>query len=301
MTTENASLLEYERRFTASVSYEEIVAYADKVSSLPHAVIQLLELLDDADADARRLVDAVSADPMLLAALLKLANSTLFAQAGKVTSAMQAVTTIGYSKLRSLVLATSLRGVLRRDAVDKLVWEHSIATAMIARKLASTVAPQSAEELFTIGLLHRLGQFVMLASQETRAAYPAILRQIRETGADYVTAETEQIGFAHPLIGALVARRWNFPTQACHVILHYANPVGRIETATDQKLALIKLSGLIANAARLGKPEGHVIELETIKALTHLLGITHPKLDVATTLIVDAKAQFREEAHMWPI
>lgn len=299
MITENPNLLQNESRFIGRTPHEKIVKYADKVPPLPQAVIKVLDLIEDSTADARRLADAMSVDPAMTAALLKLANSALFAQAGKVASVIQAVALVGFSKLRSLVLAKSLRGVLRRNAVDKLVWEHSIATAMISRKLAEAVEPEWAEELFTSGLLHRFGQFIMLANEETREAYPAILRRIRETGVDFVVAEREEIGFAHPLIGGLVANRWKLPPQTCDVILLYSNPIDGIETETDCKLALVKLSGLIADAARLGKPEGHPIELETIRQLASWLGITHPTLDVIPTLIAAAQEQFNAESHVW--
>jgi HD-like signal output (HDOD) protein len=301
MAPMNSALLleEYEGRLAKGVNREELIACAEKIPPLPHAVLKVLKLLDDPDSDAGQLADAVSSDAGLASALLKLANSAAFAQAGRVVSVEQAVTLVGFAKLRSLVLATTLRGMAKCELADQLVWENALATAMIGRRLAETVGRQWADEVFLMGLLHGLGQFVLLANEQTRAAYSSVLRRIRETGVDYVTAELEEIGFSHPLIGALVASRWNFPPEVCEAILHYHDPLEGIDTPTDRKLALVKLADLLAHAAGLGHPEGFPTDRETMQQLVRWLGLNRPDDEVMPALISEAQEQFKAEAQMW--
>ncbi|MBC8003620.1 MAG: HDOD domain-containing protein [Opitutaceae bacterium] len=299
MKSSLSRVAEYEGAFAQGVNREHVLACADRIPPMPHAVLRVLKLLDDPDSDASHLAEAVSSDPVLASALLRLANTTAFAQAGVVASAEQAVTAVGFAKLRSLVLATTLRGMVTFAPADQLVWANALATAMIAQRLAREVAPSSADEVFLMGLLHGLGQLVLLASKDTRATYSQVLRRIRETHVDYVAAEVEEIGFSHPMIGALVASRWNLPPEVCQTILRYHDPMEGIDTPADVKLALVKLSDLVAHAANLGQPEGFPVDVETIEQLARWLGLDLPADGIVTVLIDEAQTQFKAEAHLW--
>lgn len=292
-------LEEYEGHLAQAVNREELIACAEKIPHLPHVVAKVLKLIENPDSDAGRLANALLSDPGLTSALLKLANSAFFAQSGRIISAEQAVITVGFANLRSLVLVATLRGMTKRDAADQIVWENSLATAMIGRRLAETVARQWADEIFLVGLIHGLGQFVLLANEKTRAAYPRVLRRIRETGVDYVTAELAEIGFSHPLLGALAASRWNFPVEVCHTILHYHDPLEGIDTPADRKLALVKLADLVAHAAGLGHPEGFPTDLETMQQLARWLGLIRPAGEVLPALIGEAQDHFLAASQMW--
>lgn len=299
MPTAPDLLSEYEGRCGKGVSREEIIACAERIPPLPQNAIKLLKLLDDPDSNSSQLAKVVSLDTGIASAVLRIANSAAFAQAGRVVAVEQAVTLVRYAKMRSLVLATSMRGMAKREPVDTLVWENSLATAMIGRRLAETVARPLVDEIFLTGLLHRLGQVVLLSQEKTRAAYLRVLERIRETGVDFVTAEMEEIGFSHPLIGALVASRWNFPPEICQTILHYREPLEGIETPADRKLSLVKMADLLAHASGLGHPEGHPVDLETIEKLGRSLGLIRTSSEEVPGLIGQAQEQFATEASLW--
>jgi HD-like signal output (HDOD) protein len=206
--------------------------------------------------------EAVSADPEIASTVLRLANSAAFAQAERVSSVAKAITAIGCAKLRGIVLA-------------------------------------SADEIFLMGLLHRLGQFFFLSNDKTRATFPLVLRRMGETGCDYVTAELEEIGFSHPLLGALVANRWNFPLDVSQTILHYADPLEGIDSPASRKLALVKLADLLAEAAGIGHPEDCSIDQGTLQQIARWLGLIEPDSDDVEILIEEAREQFKAEAQLW--
>lgn len=292
-------LSEYEGRCAKGIDREEVLACADRIPPLPQNAIKLLKLLDDPDTNTSQLAKVVALDAGIASTVLRIANSAAFAQAGRVVSVEQAVTLVGFSKMRSLVLSTSMRGMGKREPLDQLVWENSLATAIIGRRLAESVARRLVDEVFLIGLLHRLGQVVLLAHPKTRAEYARVLERIRETGVDFVTAELEEIGFSHPLIGALVASRWNFSPEMCQTILHYHEPLEGAEEPADRKLALVKLADLLAHASGIGHPEGHPVDHDTIEKLASSLGLVRPEGELVPSLIGEAQEQFRAEATLW--
>jgi len=138
----SVSLLdEYEGHLAHGVSREELLECADNIAPLPQAAVKVLNLLDNPDSGPSELAEAASTDPGLASTLLRVANSAAYVQAERVSSVELAVTTVGYSKLRSIVLGSSLRSMGKREALDQLVWENSLATAMIGRRLAATLMP----------------------------------------------------------------------------------------------------------------------------------------------------------------
>ena len=282
---------EYSGVLAKTANREEILRCADQIPPLPSAMLKVLELLDDPNTDTCQLADAVCADTSLTITLLKLAHSPAYPQTQGILSIAEAITIIGSNQLRALVLTSSLIGFAKREAVDELVWENSVATAVLARRLAEDIACPQAEEVFLMGLLHCLGQFVFLANPQTRSAYAGVLRRIKEYGVDYITAELDEIGFSHNLIGALVANRWNLPSEICQVILHYPDPLEPVISSAGQKQALVKLADLLAHAAFIGRPPGYPIQIELIQQMASALGV-NPRTDRgAVELIVMARNQ----------
>lgn len=198
-----------------------------------------------------------------------------------------------------MTLTTSLIGLAKCETVDHLVWENSVATAIIARRLAEEIVTQNPEEIFLMGLLHCLGQFALLANPKTRLAYGEVLQRIQDSSVDYATAELEVIGFSHNMIGALVANRWNFSPELSETILHYTDPVEPIVSHAGQKRLLVKLADLLAHAAFVGRPSGYPIQMELIQQLGTALGIKPAGNHSAVELIVMTRNLLQAEANFW--
>jgi HD-like signal output (HDOD) protein len=284
---------------TKVTGYEEILRFADQIPPLPSSTLKVLEMLDDPASDAIELADAVSVDTKLTMALLKLAYSPAYPKPNGIRSVAEAITVVGLNQLQALTLTTSLIGLAKCETVDHLVWENSVATAIIARRLAEEIATQHPEEIFLMGLLHCLGQFALLANPKTSLAYRGVLQRIQDSGVDYVTAELEVIGFSHNMIGALVANRWNFSSELCETILHYTDPVKPMVSHAGQKRLLVKLADLLAHAALVGRPQGYPIQMELIQELSTVLGIKCAGDHSAVGLIVMARNQLQAEPDFW--
>ena len=247
-------------------------------------------------------VPTIASDTAIASLMLKQANSTTFAQQRKVTSILHALELVGMLGLKSVVLAQVLTRLNRQPtAADKLVRDHAVATALLVRGLAQRLGRRDAEDLFLYGVLHRLGQFVLLADARTRPMYAAVLRRVRDHHADYVNAELEEIGFSHPLIGALVANRWNFPPELAQVILRQHEPIEGVQEEVDFKIALVKFASAATHLAWLGNPEGYPDQTPLIRQLGPQLGLLSDKPEAELVLLIeDLQAMFAREAKIWP-
>ena len=75
---------------------------------------------------------------------------------------------------------------------------------------------------FTSGLFHDVGQLVLSICIPEKFA--ELLAQQKTSGLSLVEIERDVLGFDHAVIGAEMARRWNFPPKIEHAIHYWRMP-----------------------------------------------------------------------------
>jgi HD-like signal output (HDOD) protein len=181
---------------------------------LPQVTSQVLRLVDNPNASPRQIGALIERDAGLTSKLLKTANSAYYGAPSKIKTVSQAISVMGLSAVRSVVVGqayqqmTSVRGASKR--FDRLVfWQHSLATATAARMLAKLKGWRDPEEAFLVGLLHDAGRLVMdrfLANELDQAISLSLTRVISLSD-----AEREVLGYTHVEVGDLLAEQWNLP------------------------------------------------------------------------------------------
>ncbi len=292
---------EFEGRIAKGKDWREIVAWVGDLPPMPHVASRAISMVENADTTANELTELLSQDTALAARVLKIANSAMFSRQREITTLNQAIMIIGFKALKGIIVAATLRQLNRNfGKLERLVWENSMSTAMCSTLLAKRLRKRYVEEIFLLGLLHSLGQIVLLfqASQD----YKKVIKVIEEKHLDYATAEQEVLGFSHPLIGALVAKKWNFSAETCQVILHYRDPFDSKspENETEEKTALVQLADQISHAAGIGSPAGYPNQMESITKLAVYVGF-NPKTVTADLeeIINQTKDQFQKESAVY--
>lgn len=296
-------LTAYEANSPCGISRDEILEFARNVPPMPEAMTRLMRYADDPNSSIDQITEIVTKDPGLVSTLLKLANSVSFAQRRGVVTIPHALGVIGIANLKNLVAAKIVVGLNPcQTESDRMVRDHSLATALMLRSLSQRMGRHDADEIFLGGMLHRLGQFVFLSDQRTRKMFLAVLNRIRERSDDYVTAEVAEIGFPHTLIGALVANRWNFPAEVSHVLLHYQDPYEGVNDDLDRKTLMVKFASSAAMAAKLGTPVGYPDQLPVLRELGVQLGLFTPdNVEPGLELLLDGLRElFSNEGNCWP-
>lgn len=288
-------ILEYEGRFGRGRTVDDIVSWVETIPPLPEIASRALKLVDDPDSAPHEIAAALARDPALVSAILRAANSASLGRAETVTALEEAVIVVGLGSLKSLLLGMTLKRWNKSfGTVEKLVWEKSLGTATAACVLVKFLGKTNQDTARLCGLLHNLGQIIMLSHQHLRQDYPAVIDYIRQHGVDFATAEREVTGFSHPLIGAMVARKWQLPLPLCTTILRYAEPFEGIENLQDEQAALTQLSASLAMYAGLGCPSGHPLPCDTLHPLARALGFKEDDFaryqDVLAKQILDLHA-----------
>jgi HD-like signal output (HDOD) protein len=303
MTSTETAPKEFEGRLAKNRDWREIVAWVGDLPPMPHVAARAISMVENPDTTAPELTELLSSDTALAARVLKIANSAMFSRQREITTLNQAIMVIGFKALKGIIVAATLRQISKNfGKLEKLIWENSMCTAMCATVISKHLKKRYVEEIFLLGLLHSLGQIVLLVQHDTAKDYPKVMANIKEKSLDYATAESEVIGFSHALLGALVAKKWNFSPETCQVILHYKDPLesDKPDSELEEKTAIVQMSDLIAHAAGVGSPEGYPKEFDKITSIAKYVGFQEAGLKEALEqIIIETQKQFDKEKHIY--
>jgi len=235
--------------------YKDIVAWVDDLPPLPIVASQALVLVENPNASALQLSNLLGKDPALAARVLKIANSAMFCFQREITTLNQAIMLIGFKSLRGIIVAATLRQISRRTSkLEQAIWQNSTCAALGASVISKKLQRQYGDEAFLYGLLHDIGKSVMM--RHLPEVYASIIKESQK-GRQCFEVESETLGYTHALVGALVAKKWNFPGDACQVILHHHDPLGvPFENETYEITAVVQLANLYAHKLGYGHFEG---------------------------------------------
>lgn len=252
-----------QNEFTSPIApkkdFRDIVAWVGDIPPMPAVASKALNLIDKPGTTGTELSDVLSKDPALTARVLKIANSAMFSRQRAVTSLNQAVMLIGLKSLKGIVVAATLRQ-FNKDfgGNEQLVWEHSLCAASCSQILAKKRKKHPVDEMFLLALLHSLGKIVILHNEDTKKQYAQVLKHVAEKNVFFIEAEQEIYGFSYPLIGALVAKKWNFSGDTCQAILHHADPIQQEvpDSELEDVTAEVRFSALAGYCLGVGSPKG---------------------------------------------
>ncbi|MEA4857265.1 MAG: HDOD domain-containing protein [Solidesulfovibrio sp.] len=209
--------------FRAEGGVEDLVDSEVKLASFPDIYFKIRQVLDSPVSSAAQVADVIGKDTSLTAKLLKLVNSPFYGLPHRVDSISRAVMVLGSQEVSTLALGISAMNAFK-DIPPELInmrtfWEHSMAVGVYARLLGAAVAQNGSERLFVAGVLHDIGRLVIF-KKLPHAAVEAIY-YAKANMTPLCLAETEVLGFSHPLIGGLLLKAWKFPealvaTVSCH-------------------------------------------------------------------------------------
>lgn len=196
---------ELERRLTAAV---------DRMPAFPKSVQTILEMTRGVDCLPKNLVGVVEKDPVMTMKILRVINSAYYGLPNKINSVGQSVVYLGINTIKNLALSFAAVGILPRfnaagfDIQRYLL--HSLTVAAVARLLCEKYARPEADpgDCFVAGLLHDFGKVVF--AQFMSAEFALALGSAADAGKPLHAAEIETIGADHALVGALLAKKWQF-------------------------------------------------------------------------------------------
>ncbi len=267
---------------------KDLEGKASALPNVPAASLKLLDLLQAPESNPREITSMVSTNPVFSAKLLQVINSAYFKQLESVTSVGRAITLLGYSNVRSLVLEDILSSALpsiknnNRELYVKM-WAHSAAVSACAGYLGKALLQLSEYTLGTIGLLHDIGKYFLQTLE--RNGDPA-----RNLPADLpgVIREEKLYGMNHAFVGEIIARKWQLPDIVTETIGYHHAPSFLLPEGIPQKV--LRQSFIICLSDLVCKALGYAGENKELPALKNeyykRFGLSDDLSDLVTPALV---------------
>ena len=222
---------------------------------MPSVMIELIQALNNEDIDLRSLGNIISRDPAMVMNVLKIANSAYFGMQQKVNSIGHALMIIGLLNIKTVLYQDGLLRLLKTGSstesfmIDSL-WEHATLTSVCASHIQSLFDGLDKGALFTLGLLHDIGKFVM---NELAPTNESAMDPLSVSVTEFTIRDEEKVyGVNHAAVGRLLFDQWGFPEQMGRIIESHHDPslVGFDPMTLDSKdlkyLLVLFLSDQIA-------------------------------------------------------
>ena len=202
----------------------DLLEQTDKLPNVPEVVRELVQALNDPDADYNLIAEKVAKDQTLSLKILRLVNSAHFGLTRKVSTIDEAVVILGMDKLNTLVIASGMANSASDvDGLDmREFWSDSFMVASIAQWLALRSDTVQADVAFTAGVIYNIGRLLLHLAAPNRAK--AIHTLVKETKASRVAAETERLGFTSQDAGKALLDMWKLPEELGIAIKQYKRP-----------------------------------------------------------------------------
>ena len=216
---------------------------AADLPTIPVVAIKVMQLMESDTATAEELAKIVASDPAVAARVLKISNSSFYGCRRQIQTLSSAIVILGFSTLRSLVVAASVKQVYKPYGLtEKMLWEHSFAAGLAARMIARRTRAANEEEAFLAGLFHDIGKIIM--NTLDRVKFQEVMQHCYNEGISFGQAERGVYPFSHDEVGAHVIKKWNFPDILTNAILQHH----RLEFAPTDDPALVNLTAVTALA-----------------------------------------------------
>jgi HD-like signal output (HDOD) protein len=178
-----------------------------ELPALPAAATAALAIAREPDAGVESLARVIRADVGLSARILRAANSAAYARRTPARTLAEAVLTLGLRRTCDLLVAAGARQLFRlvpRHA-DRL-WNHALASALVAEELARTTGAADPHLTFLPGLFHDVGRIAFLLADDE--AFGIVHAHVEGRAPSQSDVERAWYGFDHAEAGAILAEDW---------------------------------------------------------------------------------------------
>ena len=243
---------------------DEVVSGLEKIPPLPQSAFQIIKELESAVASAKIVGDILSSDPLIGAALVGVVNSAALGVARRIPTVHEAVSYLGFSTVRGVILRLKLASLFpppkaRKNCYDtSALWVHATAVSAVADVLAKRVGQNPELRIdpalaSTLGLLHDVGKLAINSQFPVKVAELSPRKKAKKPAGTPAAAyenmlarERRIFGADHAFIGGHLAQRWQLHEDLADAIrLHHLpadQTLGRLPPPVRRAVFLVHIA-----------------------------------------------------------
>lgn len=231
--------------------YFQEVSDQYKLPPMPTIVTTALQLVRDPDVDVRTLCRVLTNDAALAGRILSMARSPLCGLRRLPSTLQEALPVLGMQALRRILMTAGTHMLYgSHSKVSGALWNHSLATALTAQILAERTGRGGGDQAFLMGLLHDIGQMVVVHGDSLRFGQ---LWQRAQAARDHALGwERETYKFDHAQTGASILYRWHLETDTITAVLGHHNSPLLSGGDPSSPTSLLQMANYVADQCALG-------------------------------------------------
>lgn len=192
-----------------------------ELPAMPNVIMHALSVIKDPESSLKELAKIISYDQSLSTKVLTLVNSAYYGFSQQITSINRAISLIGMSKAKNLILTVAMKPMLINQG-DKELWKHSIMTAVGCEHIAKYLKIMDPDEAFVIGFLHDLGKVVL--NLKDAKLYEKVQDTAKSNPGNILEIERVYYGADHCQMGSILTKRWQLPLLVNNAVKYHHVP-----------------------------------------------------------------------------
>ncbi len=207
-----------------TLNLEKGLQFVDKIedlSAMPNIALDIMALLNDPGSSLRDVTSKVQLDQAMISYILKHCNSPLYGIRNEVTSISMAINLLGYSNLKSILMAYFMRNLYQlsgKNDIKNDLWKHSIGVAVFSKILAPRFK-QNPDEAYLGGLLHDMGKMILYLHNPED--YEKVMKDVTGKQMEFSSSEQQYYPYDHTQVGYFLMEKWKFSVQLKEITLKH--------------------------------------------------------------------------------
>jgi signal transduction histidine kinase/HD-like signal output (HDOD) protein len=229
-------------------------ADVDRLPSLPHVLLQLLDICHDESLSFNDLANILRQDPALYARVCSVCHHH-DCEAGHqlntdTTSSIESsLQHLGINTIKSIAVTATVQQFFSRTSLErtdflKEHWRHSLYCADVARAIAEICNYSDTDEVYTTGLLHNIGQLVLETAYPDK--YTTTFAQLSDDTI-FHDLEQDEFGTTHQQVGAELLKRHGANSFVYDAVLYHHESVENILDA-HPLVKIINLANMLTSS-----------------------------------------------------
>jgi len=229
----------------------------DSIKSLPplsETIIEINKIYADEDSTINDMAKAIEHDPMIIANLLKAANSPLYGFSRKIKNATQAVSLFGMGVTRSIAIGNSIKKLLNIDMKPYGITSEKFAKisalqATLIMNWYKKIDKQKAEKLYLAAFLQETGK-ILISSNIIQDDEDISFASEIETSNNIAAVEKIYADMTCGEVTAVMFKHWGFEKEFIGMIHYSDSPSNAPEDIKEYAIAL----NIIKTIVPINKP-----------------------------------------------
>jgi HD-like signal output (HDOD) protein len=216
----------------------ELIELIEKIPMLPETIQKIEVVFQNPNAVANDMVKAIQSDPLLIARILKLANSPLYGLSRSVTDIAHAISLLGRDLVRTFAIAGAANdampldlspyGITKDEYLDRAQLQHALAVG-----LAMKISRSSLPHVSLGAYLLELGR-VAISRYLIETNQAVTFNEALQSNTPIKKIEVETCGAKSEDVTATIFNHWKFQPDLIYIIRYADEP----EDASDEALKI---------------------------------------------------------------